>query len=233
MAEEKKPVTKGESKKKEMTEKTTSTMTGKTVKLDKKILMIAGAVAAVLVVVMVILAFTMGEPTEKDDDEKTDNGGDSSQVDDKKDEEDKEEDKNITLDKTLATGGISMKYPSKGWKLDDSKIDGADGTASISKGNNNYVLLTTVESDAGLSTKEFADGSMSSYKTSGFMVTEALAATKIDGKEWYKARMYGQGAYATVLFYAAGNDYYIATFASTSKDESEEIKKMIETLAIK
>lgn len=227
MAEEKKPAQKTDEKMEKADKKVVQSTSGKTVKLDKKVLVIAGAIAAILVVVMVVLAFTMGKPTEGDDKKTDDN---SSQVDDKKDEE---EDKSITLDKTLSTGGISMKYPNKGWKLDDSEIDGADGTASISKGNDNYVLLTTVESDAGYTTKEFADGSMSSYKSSGFSVTESLAAVKINGKEWYKARMYGQGAYATVLFYASGDDYYIATFASTSKEESEEVKKMIETLSVK
>lgn len=232
MAEEKKPAVKDnkDAKKTDDAVKSKAAKGGKSVKLDKMPILIGGIVAAVLVAVMVILAFVLGKPTEEKTDKK-DEGG-NSQVEDKDDKED-EDGKDVTLDKTLSVSKLSMKYPSKGWKLDDSEIDGADGTASISKGDDNYVLLTTVESDAGLTTKEFADSSMSSYKSSGFIVKESLSAVKIGGKEWYKARMYGQGAYATVLFNATGEDYYIATFASVSKDESEEVKKMIETLTIK
>lgn len=228
MAEEKKPA-QAEKAKAEKTEKKADATTGKKIKLDKTVIMIAGAVAAVLVVVMAILAFTMGKPTEESGDKNSDKDGNSQVDSDKKDDKDEK----VTLDKTLSTSGLSMKYPGKGWKLENSKIEGADSVASISKGNDSSVLLTAVESEAGLTTKQFAESSMSSYKTSGFTTVQALTAVKINGKEWYKARLYGQGAYATVMFAAEGNDYYIVTFADMNKEESAEVKQMIETLTIK
>lgn len=192
---------------------------GRSVKLSNKPVLIAGIVAIILIVAMVIVGIVMG--TSKKNDEAQPNTDDNTQVDSNSQDEKIEP-------KTLKVGDLSIKYPGKGWKAEANNTDEA---AVISK-DDEYVMLVTVESDAGMNAKEFAENSLSSYTEEGFKVEEQPKAVKINGTEWQQVKFSGDG-WATVLFGVDGDDYYIATFASTNDSESNDLKDMIKSLTIK
>jgi len=197
---------------------------GRSIKLNNKPVLIAGIIAVVLIIAMVIVGIVMG--TSKDDGEAKPNTDGNTQID-SDDKADKDNEEKVEP-KTLKVGDLSMKYPGKGWKAEAGNNDEA---AAISK-DREYVMLVTVESDAGMNAKEFAENSLESYTEEGFKIEERPKAVKINGTEWQQAKFSGDG-WATVLFGVDGDNYYIATFAGENDGESNDVKDMIQSLTIK
>jgi len=189
---------------------------GQNVQLNKKPILIAGIIAIVLIIVMVIVGIVMGKSKEQNETKPGTN--DNTQVD--ADEQ--------VEPKTLKVGDLSLKYPGKGWKAETGNNAEA---AAISK-DNEYVMLVTVESDAGMNAKEFAENSLESYTEEGFKIEEKPKAVTINGTEWQRAKFSGEG-WATVFFGVDGDNYYIATFAGENGEESTDIKSMIDSLTLK
>lgn len=184
-------------------------------------------VAVVIVVIIAIIGAIFFINSNKDDNNSSENDNQTSQ--DSNDSSNQEQ-------KTLAISKLSVKYPSDSWQEEAAE----DDNVSISKGDDYYLMLahTTGEEQGApegetLTTEEFADIITEAYEEMGFEQSGGIKDQTINGKTWKRILVNGEGVWLTMLFYADGDDYYVATFGSESKDVPTEAEDILKTLTVK